>query len=94
MVKEMMKRILIVDDFELMCEVIKGVLRGLEEDNIVFVVLNFFIVIRKVCLFNIDLVLIDYEMFYMNGILFISYLKEINFLIKIVMVFVYIESGV
>lgn len=89
-----MKRILIVDDFELMCEVIKGVLRGLEEDNIVFVVLNFFIVIRKVCLFNIDLVLIDYEMFYMNGILFISYLKEINFLIKIVMVFVYIEFGV
>lgn len=93
MVKKTMKRILIVDDSELMREVIKGALRGLEEDNIVFVASNPLVAIRKARLFNIDLALIDYEMPYMNGVSLISYLKEINPLTKIVMVSAYTEPG-
>ncbi len=88
-----MKRILIVDDSELMCEVIKGALRGLEEDIVVFIATNPLIAIRKASLFNIDLALIDYEMPYMNGLLLIGYLKEINPLTKIVMVSAYTEPG-
>jgi len=93
MVKETMKRILIVDDSELMCEVIKGALRGLGEDIVVFIATNPLIAIRKAGLFNIDLALIDYEMPYMNGLLLIGYLKEINPLTKIVMVSAYTEPG-
>jgi len=88
-----MKRILIVDDSELMCEVIRGALRGLEEDNVIFVATNPLIAIRKANLFKIDLALIDYEMPYMNGILLIDYLKDINPLTKILMVSAYTEPG-
>ncbi|BCS82153.1 chemotaxis-specific protein-glutamate methyltransferase CheB [Anaerocellum diazotrophicum] len=88
-----MKRILIVDDSELMCEVIKSALRGLKEDIVVFLATNPLIAVRKANLFNIDLALVDYEMPYMNGLLLISYLKEINPLTKIVMVSAYTEPG-
>uniref|UniRef100_A0A7C5V597 Protein-glutamate methylesterase/protein-glutamine glutaminase n=1 Tax=Caldicellulosiruptor owensensis TaxID=55205 RepID=A0A7C5V597_9FIRM len=88
-----MKRILIVDDSELMCEIIKGALRGLEEDNVIFVATNPLIAIRKANLFRIDLALIDYEMPYMNGILLIDYLKDINPLTKILMVSAYTQPS-
>jgi two-component system chemotaxis response regulator CheB len=88
-----MKRILIVDDSELMCELIKETLKGLEEDKVIFTATNPLIAIRKANLFKIDLALVDYEMPYMNGLLLIGYLKEINPLTKIVMVSAYTEPG-
>lgn len=87
-----MKRVLIVDDSDLMCEVIRSSL-GKIEDIVVFVAKNPLIAIRKARNYKIDLALIDYEMPFMNGLLLIDHLKDINPFTKIIMVSAYTEPG-
>ncbi|WAM33992.1 chemotaxis-specific protein-glutamate methyltransferase CheB [Caldicellulosiruptor morganii] len=88
-----MKRVLIVDDSELMCEFIKNCIGKRIEDAVIFTAKNPLIAIRKARTFKMDLALIDFEMPFMNGLLLIDYLKEINHFTRIIMVSAFTEPG-